>query len=137
MMPPQSGACSLFIDVIGMPLTPVSYGGARTDDDATGALTPNRRDSREDPLTAGPGSQLARMTHAAGMPFVVLASVSWSRRVSAASPTVQELVGLALEAAPRLNEDDARPSGPKARKKPPAGPVSTRRRLRGWLVGPL
>jgi hypothetical protein len=27
-MPPQSGACSLFIDVIGMPLTPVSYAGA-------------------------------------------------------------------------------------------------------------
>jgi hypothetical protein len=27
-MPPQGGACSLFIDVIGMPLTPVSYAGA-------------------------------------------------------------------------------------------------------------
>ena len=27
-MPEQGGACSLFIDVIGMPLTPVSYAGA-------------------------------------------------------------------------------------------------------------
>jgi hypothetical protein len=27
-MPPQSGACSLVIDIIGMPLTPVSYAGA-------------------------------------------------------------------------------------------------------------
>jgi len=27
-VPPKGGACSLFIDVIGMPLTPVSYAGA-------------------------------------------------------------------------------------------------------------